>query len=150
MLSWSTALSVTLPSPPPMVGLIGEAGGELVMLQLVCGRLSAGAEDGSPRGAVCGRLPVGDAAGDQGRWNWPGGRCWKGLGKRSGVEISREGSRWDGCATGIGCCGERGAGGGGGVRGGSSNASGWMPMPGSVQDSAKRGGVRCRGHVARG
>ena len=83
MLSWSTALSVTLPSA--IEGLIGEPGGELAMLQLVCGRLNAGADAGSPRGAVCARL--GDVAGDQGRWNYLSGRFWKGLGKRSGVEI---------------------------------------------------------------
>ena len=29
----------------------------------------------------------GDLTGVQGRWNCPGGRFWKGFGKRSGVEI---------------------------------------------------------------
>ena len=67
-----------------------------------------------------GRAYVGGgvAGGDQGRWNWPGGRLRKGLGKRSGVEISLEGSRW----------GESGCGGGGGgVRGGSSKSLGRRP-----------------------
>jgi len=31
---------------------------------------------------------VGDSGTDQGKWNCPGGRSWKGFGKRSGVDTS--------------------------------------------------------------
>lgn len=49
----------------------------------------------------------GEFTGIQGRWNCPGGRFWKGLGKRSGVEIwmvearSRMGVTWPDVCGGV-------------------------------------------------
>ena len=92
--------------------------GVLTMPPLVLGREERrGGNAPAPRSSGTG---VVDGDGAQGRWNWPGGRFWKGFGKRSGV-AGVEGSL---CASGSlrNCCrgGSRCGGGAGGVRGGSS------------------------------
>ena len=112
MLSCRIAFTVRLSEA--VKGLVG---GEtayplvLVMLPLVLGRAGGGVRGGTGyAGSECSTPGV--EGGDQGRWNCPGGRFWKGLGKRSGVQTSLL-KGWPSTA------GSR-CGGGGGVRGRSS------------------------------
>lgn len=89
MLPCSTALRVMLSDDGPSALVGGEPVmllvlGMLTMPPLVLGREErrAGALESV---ACCSGTGVVGGDGDQGRWNWPGGRFWNGLGKRSGV-----------------------------------------------------------------